>query len=237
MKNLKILKKNFDNDGFIVIKKFLSIAEIKQFEKSLLKIYSNITKKKLTHIHVHKAVIDAEKNKDFDLLYSCLKKFIVSSPYKKLKKKFSNLSQQIFKKKYKYLNSGMAIGIKGSKRTAYDWHQEQSYYSVKNTIHFQFPIITKARKTNGTMSVLKGSQKAGPINKVKNIKLSKKSINTLLPKNINNLKKIFKEVYINMDLGDVCMFSENIVHKTNKSYSNKVRFVPIIRLQSTALKK
>ena len=237
MKNLKKLKKNFDNNGFIVIKKFLSIAEIKQFEKSLLKIYSNITKKKLTHFNIHKAFIYDEKNKNFDLLYTYIKKFNISSPYKKIKKKFSNLSKQIFKNKYKYLNSGMAIGIKGSKRTAYDWHQEQSYYSVKNTIHFQFPIITKARKTNGTMSVLKGSQKAGPINKVKNIKLSKKSINTFLPKNINNLKKIFKEVYINMDLGDVCMFSENIVHKTNKSYSNKVRFVPIIRLQSTVLKK
>lgn len=56
MKNLKKLKKNFDNNGFIVIKKFLSIAEIKQFEKSLLKIYSNITKKKLTHFNVHKEI-------------------------------------------------------------------------------------------------------------------------------------------------------------------------------------
>ena len=42
------------------------------------------------------------------------------------------------------------------------------------------------------MSVLK-SQKVGPINKVKNIKLSKKSINTFA-QNKNNLKK-FKSLY------------------------------------------
>jgi hypothetical protein len=35
-----------------------------------------------------------------------------------------------------------------------------------------------------------------------------------------------------MKLGDVCMFSDNIVHRTNKNYSNKIRFVPIVRLQS-----
>ena len=234
MKKLQKLKKNFDNDGYIILKNFLSGSELKKFEKSLFTIYSKNLKKKLNYLNIHKAVSDAEKNKNFDLLYTCLKKFITSRPYKNIKKKFSLFSQQMFKKKYKYLNSGMAIGIKGSKRTAYGWHQERAYYSIKNSIHFQFPIIINTRKSNGTMSVLRGSQKIGTINKVKNVKFSKKSINTYLPKNIINLKKKFKEIYINMNLGDVCMFSENIVHRTNKNYSNKVRFVPIIRLQSTS---
>ena len=233
MKTVKYIKVKFEKDGFIVLRNLLTKKEISNFEKKLFTVYSKKLQKKLNHKNIHEIIFETEKKKYFDLLYSCYKNFIKTSPYRKVQKKLSFFSRKIFKKKFKYLNSGMAIGIRNSKRTAYNWHQEQSYYTVKNTIHFQFPIIIPAKKINGTMSVLSGSQKIGQIKEVTNIKLSKKSINTYLPKNISRLKKNFTEKFINMKLGDVCMFSDNIVHRTNKNYSNKIRFVPIVRLQST----
>ena len=85
------------------------------------------------------------------------------------------------------------------------------------------------RKSNGTMSVLTGSHKIGFIKKVKNVKLSKKSINSFVPKNITALKKKYSEKFINMNLRDVVLFNENIIHKTNNNISNKIRFACIIR--------
>ena len=223
----------YERNGFVILKNFITKKEINDFEKKLFLIYSNNLKVEVNRKNVHKVIISKEKNEFYDQLYLCYKKYIASQPYKDIQKKFSLFSRKIFKTNYKYLNSGMAIGIMSSKRTAYDWHQEQSYYNIKNTIHFQFPIISPATKINGTMSVLKSSHNLGEIKKTKNIKLTKKSINTFKPTNINSIKKNFKEIFITMKLGDVCMFSENIIHRTNKSYSKKLRLVPIIRLKQS----
>ena len=39
------------------------------------------------------------------------------------------------------------------------------------------------------------------------------------------------EKFINMNLKDIVIFSENIIHKTNKNISNQVRFAGIVRLK------
>ena len=233
MNKLNIILKKYEKNGFIILKNFITKKEIDAFEKKLFEIYSNNLKAYINKKNVHKVIISSEKNKLYDQLYLCYNKYIISKPYKNIQKKFLLFSKKIFKKNYKYLNAGMAIGIRNSSRTAYDWHQEKSYYNIKNTIHFQFPIISPATKNNGTMSVLASSHNLGEIKKTKNIKKSKKSINTLKPNNINKIKKNYKEKFIKMKLGDVCMFNENIIHKTNKSYSKNVRLVPIIRLKQS----
>jgi ectoine hydroxylase-related dioxygenase (phytanoyl-CoA dioxygenase family) len=143
----------------------------------------------------------------------------------------SIISQHEKNKNYEFINSGVAIGIKKSKRTAYNWHQEKPYYKKINTLHFQFPILNPVNIKNGTMSVLKGSNKLGFLKEVSNIKLSKKSINSFVPKKINIFKKIYPEKYINLNLGDICIFDENLIHKTNKNITNKIRFAGIIRLR------
>mgnify|MGYP001350646088 CR=1 FL=1 len=229
--NLKSLKNKYSKDGFVIVRKLLSKKEVTFFEKKLYSVYGKYLRVVLNSNNIHKVIMKKEKEGSHDILYKCFKKYIKSQPFKEIESKFLKISKKIFKYNYKYLNSGMAIGIKKSKRTAYDWHQEKSYYRYKNTIHFQFPIIVPVKKNNGTMSVLKSSQRLGEIKNLKNIKLSKKSINTFKPVNINKIKKMYKEKFIEMNLGDVCIFHENILHKTNKNSSNKVRFVPIIRLK------
>ena len=232
MNKFEMIVKKYEKNGFIILKNFITKKEIDTFEKKLFLIYSNNLKEIINKKNVHKIINAREKNGDYDLLYKCYMHYIKSSPFKSIQKKFSLFSKSIYKKNFKYLNSGMAIGIRNSKRTSYDWHQEKSYYNVKNTIHFQFPIISPARKINGTMSVLKSSHELGEIKKVKNIKLTKKSINTLKPSNIEKIKNKYVEKHIAMNLGDACMFNENIVHRSNKSYTKMIRFVPIIRLKS-----
>jgi ectoine hydroxylase-related dioxygenase (phytanoyl-CoA dioxygenase family) len=233
MVNHSDIKKRFIKNGFVIIKNLLSTKEIKQFENDFIEVYSRILKKKLNKENLHKIIYNKEINGEYELLYKCYKKFLISSSFKSSEKKFSTFSKKIFRKNFKLLKTGVAIGIKNSNRTAYNWHQEQTYFNkLQNTLHYQFPIFNSCHKKNGTMSVLARSHLMGNIKQVKNIKYSEKSINTYLPTDIRKIKKRFKEKFIKMNLGDVCLFHENIIHKTNKNYTNKIRFVPIIRLKS-----
>ncbi len=232
MSKLKDIKQKFEKEGFVVIKNFFSKSEIRHFENTLFAVYSKHLKTNVNKKNIHKIVSEKEMKGYFSLLYKCYNNYKNTIPFKKAAKKLSLFSKKIYEKRFKYLNSGMAIGIKNSKRTAYNWHQEHAYYkNIRNTLHYQFPIITPTSKKNGTMSVLSASHKLGHIKKVKNIKFSNESINTFLPKNIKKIQKKFKEKFIVMKLRDVCLFDEDIIHKTNKNIINQIRFVPIIRLQ------
>lgn len=48
---------------------------------------------------------------------------------------------------------------------------------------------------------------------------------------INVIAKKFSEKFIYIKLGDLVMFDENVIHKSNINSTNKIRFVGIIRHQ------
>ena len=52
-----------------------------------------------------------------------------------------------------------------------------------------------------------------------------------MPNDIKLMKKFFKEKFLIMDLGDVCIFHEHIIHRSNKNKTNKIRFAGINRQQ------
>ena len=56
--------------------------------------------------------------------------------------------------------------------------------------------------------------------------------NKVKVKGINLIKKHFKEKFLTMDLGDVCIFDEHIIHKSNINKTNKIRFAGIVRQQA-----
>ena len=227
----KIYNKKFYSNGYVIIKDFLNNNEVKNFENFLLNTYSKQLKISLNKKNIHSIIKKSEEEEMYDQLYGAMIKFSKTNPFRDISKKFIKLCKLIFNKHYKLIGAGMAIGIKGSKRTAYEWHQEKAYYKYLSTIHFQFPILNSCNKKNGTMSVLAGSNKLGFIKKINNKKLSKKSINSFTPKNINKIKKQFSEKFINMNLKDIIILSENTLHKTNKNISNQVRFAGIVRLK------
>ena len=187
----------YDKKGYIVIKNFLKKKEKKDFSLELFKIYSKILKKEINSKNIHKIISNYEKQKKYDELYSAFRKYCKNKSFKKFSKRLRLLAKKIHKnKKFKVVNTGMAIGIKDSTRTAYKWHQEKPYYKNIETIHFQFPAYGICNKKNGTMSVMEGSHNIGFEKKLRNIKLHKKSINSFVPKNINKLKKKFPERWV-----------------------------------------
>tara|TARA_Y100000591_G_scaffold317031_1_gene326280 strand:+ start:1683 stop:2381 length:699 start_codon:yes stop_codon:yes gene_type:complete len=222
----------YHKKGFVVIKNFLRKKEKNDFSSELFKIYSKILRKKINSKNIHKIISDYEKQKKYDELYSAFKKYCKNRSFKKISKRLSSLAKEIHQnKKFKVVNTGMAIGIKNSTRTAYKWHQEKPYYKDIDTIHFQFPAFGICNKKNGTMSVLEGSHNIGFEKKLSNIKLHKKSINSFVPKNINKLKKKFSEKFVVLKERDLVMFNQCLLHKTNHNKSNKIRFAANLRLK------
>ena len=227
-KQINLYKKN----GYIVLKNFLKKSEKKEFSENLFNVYSKVLKKNINHKTIHKIISIYEKEKKYDELYTAFKMFSNNKMYVKISRNLSNLAKKIhINKKFKIVNTGMAIGIKNSTRTAYKWHQEKPYYNKLETIHFQFSAFGICNKKNGTMSVLKGSHKHGFQKKTNNIKKHNKAINSFVPKNINILKRKFDEKSVNLNVQDIVVFNQYLIHRTNKNLTNKIRFAANIRLK------
>jgi hypothetical protein len=234
-KNKNQFHEKYKKDGFYIFKNLLSDQAVKDIISLVLDNYSTLAKKEITQKNIFEFVYTCEKQQLYDELYSVYKKMADSTIMKELESQFIVLSKSLFNRNYKHLTRGFAIGVKDSKRTSYDWHQEQAYYpKIKETVHYQFPMINICNKLNGTMSILAGSHNEGFIEKTKDTTLHKKSVQILLPRNINKLKNIYKEIFINMNQNDVVIFNPKVIHKSNptKSIRRKTRFAGIVRLEA-----
>ena len=231
MNNKLLYKKNFTRDGYVIIRNFLNKKDISKLKKDLIDSYKKNLNKNITKRSIDNIIVKYEKDKRWDELYYAFKKYNNSRIFKEISKKFSKLAIIFIekKKKTKLINAGINIGIKNSKRTAYKWHQEKPYYKNISTIHFQFPILNAFSKKNGTMSVLTGSHKLGFVKKITTSQPHKKSVYSYIPKNIKKIEKKFVEKAIIMKLKDIVVFDENVLHRSNKNLTNKVRFAGTAR--------
>ena len=134
---VKIYNKKLYSNGYIIIKDFLNNNEVKNFENFLLNTYSKQLKINLNKKNIHSIIKKFEEEGMYDQLYGALKKFTKTKPFRDVLKKFIKLCKLIFNKRYKPVRdnaiAGMAIGINGSKKTAYEWHQEKPYYKNLST--------------------------------------------------------------------------------------------------------
>ncbi len=172
---------------------------------------------------------------------------------KKLKRIFENISKiKEFKEIQTYLSKKVKIfksfktkkikiegtyfnpGLPKDKRLAYKFHQESSYlngkYKVNKTdiLSAHFPLIHNANKKNGSMSALSKSHLEGNYSMI-NITGKKNGFKSFTPKNIKKIEKKFEEVQFKLNIGDVLFFTKNLIHKSNFNYSDKCRFIGIIR--------
>ena len=228
------LKYRYYSRGYVIIKNALNRSDLNECKKQILVSYKKILDKNINYKNIHKLLTEYENKKEWDKMYDAFNNARNSKAFLKISKKLETLTKKFFNIKAKKLTCGYAIGIKNSKRTSYNWHQEKTYYSniKKKTFHYQFPFFGKCNKSNGTMSVLEGSHTLGEILDYSYNRKYKKGVYSYIPRDIKLMKKYFKEKYLTMDLGDVCIFHENIVHRSNLNKTNKVRFSGINRQQA-----
>ncbi len=99
--------------------------------------------------------------------------------------------------------SGYMISLPRDKRLVYDFHQESNYMpNFSDILNIHFPIFHQSNIKNGTMNVLSESHKLTNLKYIKK-RHSNNSYTNLIPNNIENIKKKFDEIHIELNLGDV----------------------------------
>ena len=129
--------------------------------------------------------------------------------------------------------AGYLLGLPRDKRLVYNWHQECNYMkSVRPIITAQYPINTNTTPNNGAMSFLSKSTSLGELKYNKQHKENPNGYTSLVPVEIDKIKKDFQEEQPSLSIGDCLFFDEYCIHKSNFNSSNHLRTTGIFRVTS-----
>jgi Phytanoyl-CoA dioxygenase (PhyH) len=127
------------------------------------------------------------------------------------------------------IGAGWLLSIAYDKRLVYDFHQESNYMKGFGDIfNVHYPLFRTSTLENGTMSILPGSHRYGTLSFNKN-RVSNDSYTDLIPINIDEIIKELPELHCYLELGDVCIFHKDLIHKSNFNGSSLCRPVGVSR--------
>jgi hypothetical protein len=131
---------------------------------------------------------------------------------------------------YADIGSGILFGLPHDTRLTWTWHQECTYHpTIPKIVHFWFPIFGRADQERGTMSCLEGSHKLG-ILPYDAVKPHERGGTSLIPKGIDKFEKEYKEHFFSAEPGDLVIIDKDLIHKSNRNNSDKVRFTGVLRI-------
>lgn len=126
------------------------------------------------------------------------------------------------------VNSHVIFSIPDDERSMWSWHQESTYDVFKGDgINFCVPVFDPATRENGTMSLLKGSHKLGPLPYDK--QRPENGSTTLLPRGIEQIVADREEVHFIAEPGDMIGFDRNLVHRSNQNRSPRPRVTAVVQ--------
>lgn len=220
--------KDFEENGFFILENIIEKKKISLLENDISELFKNYS---LNNESIHETCIRLNKE-DKTLLYD-LYKMIPDLYY------FTNISIDLLELSRNILPKGLIslqaqavmFGLPNDERLKYDWHQESAYMVYDDTLHFQFPLFNKATLENGTMSVLKKSHNLGKL-KYDSFQRTKDSLVNLKVRSIDKYINVYEEIPLTMNLGDVAIFHNNTIHRSNHNISEYVRFSGVVRVHS-----
>lgn len=121
---------------------------------------------------------------------------------------------------YPYTNR-IRIDAPSDNRRTYGWHQE-TFYTIPRSSFVQTwaPLIYNTRVENGTISVADGSHIEGIPQQTWTEKPGG-ATQILIP---NEIVDKYKEIPIEMNIGELLFFSGRLAHKSGNNISSQVRF-------------
>jgi ectoine hydroxylase-related dioxygenase (phytanoyl-CoA dioxygenase family) len=246
--NNELLNK-YKEDGFIILRDFISASKIKDLEeaiKSQITFHMKKNNLEISDEFYNNGMIKMNalrKNKNnFDsvqVIYNLIRK--LPELYKIVGDKelinVVKLLSGLEKNQSPYIWEAFCR-IDPPKDSTFDlnWHQE-SYFTIPNSNSVQLwaPIINNVDLlSTGTMSALKGSAKLGEI---KHHILKKENYihEGILEKEIEKIN--LESINFELSPGDILLFHENLIHKTYHNTGSKVRFTMIANYSNPYLSK
>lgn len=208
--NLKLLKRNYDENGFIVLKNILSKKKSSEIKKKILNYFEKRSKK------LNGRRINYTKTKKINSIHNFekvnfVKKIIRDKKFEKIAKNFiegkiKSFGAELFAKP---ATEGLAVPI----------HQDNYYWNINNNHGLTIWIaLDKSNKKNGSVFYYKKSHLIG----IQDHRSSYVPGSSQALKNSKILKN-FKKSQTNLNIGDVIVHNCMILHGSNKNKTKQPR--------------
>lgn len=131
------------------------------------------------------------------------------------------------------ISSGYLLGLPKDGRLVYDFHQESNYMKgFENIFNFHYPIFGRADRANGSMSILPKTHLLGTLGFTKE-RPAENAYTSLVPENMEDIRQGHVEHHCIIERGDVVVFHQDLIHRSNYNGSDLCRPVGISRLTSS----
>ena len=240
--------------GFLLIKSFFKTDDIKRIEYLFIKFISKYCKKKNKYIYNEtlkvlklyknslvfrkKSLLLLEKIEKVDakLFYEISKYFGYSEELNFIinKKKLTKILRNYFGDDYSFIqrrNPILLFNKKKLDRLKYNWHQESQFYpNHDKNLHLWFPILRDIKSTHdgGLVFALGSNNKNYPYSTIK----KKLSWMQKIPK--INVEQKFKQYSPTISRGDVLLFVDKIMHKSDEQKNDLPRTSLVVRFISNS---
>ena len=220
----------FEKDGYVVLRDFFSEPALEVMRQSLRDVFAIYSKEGEDVFATVQRLATFEKPLFYRIYQFISRSFISLYP---VRLECLPIAQSLLGGKL-HIDVGSAVifALPDDTRLTWDWHQETTYDpEMKDTVHFSFPIFEPATLDNGTMSVLPGSHNLGTLPYDK-IQTSSDAATSLVPKGMDKIAKDYEEVHFTANVGDVAVFHNDLIHRSNSNTSGKPRITGLVRIAS-----
>ena len=241
--DIKSIEKNYLDNGYVVIRDFLPKEVLEKFKHSLSgHVYNQLNKHGLNNINdplndglieLNKIRADKTKFDSVQVIYNIIRKLpelfelITNKDLIRIIKRLSGL-ESINPSISPYIWEAFCrIDPPQDKTFDLKWHQE-SYFTLPNSncVQLWAPVINDVNlKDTGTISAITKSHIKGEL-KHSIVRHNDNYISeSITDDKIENLDKNVEMFSLNV--GDVLLFHENLIHKTVTNLGSKVRYTMI----------
>ena len=230
IENAASIRDQLEQDGYVILKDVVSMEGIESLRESLRRIFSAYGK-------------DGEDIFDTIIRLNKEDKPTLFRIYQFVSQTFTSLDairQDILPIAKLVLPGGIVIdlgsaiifGIPNDDRLTWQWHQECTYDpKIDHILSINMPVFERADLANGTVSLLKGSHKLGPLpfDKVQD---APDAATSLVPQGVEEFEQQYEIDHFVADPGDIILFYENLIHRSNQNTTERPRVTFVGRLTS-----
>jgi phytanoyl-CoA hydroxylase len=226
MKKLDLIKKNFDENGYVKINKILSNSEVS-------KILNEINNIKNKFLNIKNPNLHFTKDKKINTIHD-INKFIRSKILEKFSKnkKLVKIIEHILEKKTFVRNMEFFLKPKKTGKKS-PIHQDNYYWNIKNKKALNVWLAcTESNKNNGGVFYFKKSHKKGILEHELSFQAGSSQ---QIPDRI--VKKMrYKKFFPNLRPGDCIIHHCEVAHGSNKNISNLDRVGLVISYKAKGAK-
>lgn len=208
---IELIKDSFNKNGFVILKKVISIDLIKKVKKDLLELVKmNKIKNLKRDIHLFKNGEISSAHNLFDYLPSYKDLMDSEGVLKFISSLYKNISEERFNSSYFAKPKSQGLETKP--------HQDNAFFCMEPAdIATCWMPLTFANKINGCLYYYKGSHKLGNLEHVPEGNLGASMC--VEKKELEKVKNNFEKTYIELEKGDCIIHNSLVVHGSEANTS------------------